>query len=223
MITCEERAMERILSLGFCDTAIPISIRQSVTGHAEICVLPSLKKTALEFEKLFSGNLFSKQAHLWLYQRVRPFMHSLGYHDNRQSRKITKIFTRPLGKEGLDSSGSVILTEPMKNITTADLPSLLEFGHTVAAVVQNDTVVCVAYTNLPPEGDAVEIGVECAPEYRNRGFARSALSALIAELERSGITPVYVCSVSNRASLRLAISLGFELEATEYNYVFRRN
>ena len=223
MVICEERAMERILSLGFCDTAIPISVRQDLGKEAEICTLPSLKKTALKFEKLFREDYFSPDAHAWLRENVRPFMHSIGYHDNKQSRKISVIMSRLSSSPDISKSNAVIISEPIKNLTTTDIPTLLEFGHIISAVIVDGCVVSTAYTDLPPDGEFVEVGVETAPSYRHEGYAKDALLTLIYELEALGKHPIYICSKSNKASLSLAKSCDFELEAMEYNYVFRRN
>ncbi len=222
MIICEHKAFERILSLGFCDTAIPVSVRQNVGEEVIITALPSLKNTVKAFQKLFEGRYFSKQAHAWLREKVRPFMYEIGYKDNRQSRKITQIMTRP-GHSSLPDGNCHILKSDMPNLTSADVSSLIEFGHIVAAKTLDNKIVSVAYTNLDPIGcSAVEIGVETASGYRQRGFAKDALCTLINELERMNISPIYVCSKTNRASIKLAESLNFETEAFEYNYVFRR-
>lgn len=222
MIICEEKAFEKILSLGFCDTAIPISVRQEPGCEAEITVLPSLKKVAQKFEKEYMGKYFAPEAHEFLRREVRPFMDSIGYHDNRQSRKISVIMTM---RENLRSTktDAVILASATDNKTTADIDSLIEFGHVVAAKIVDGSVVACAYTDLNPDGcKFVEIGVETAPEYRRRGYAKSTLQALITKLNELGIIPVYITSVNNKASLTLAKSLGFEADAFEYNYVFRR-
>lgn len=223
MIVYEEKAMERILSLGFCDTAIPIAIREYSGEEAEICALPSLKRVAVEFEKKFSNDYFSRDAHTWLREKVRPIMHRLGYHDNRQSRRITNIYSLDSDFAFTCTGDAERLLEEMKNLTTTDIHSMLEFGHIVCVVLRDNAIVCTAYTNLPPDGDEVEIGVETAPAYRKQGYARDALSRLITELAKLDIRPIYACSESNRASLRLAHSLGFTLEAREYDYIFRRD
>lgn len=222
MIICEERAFERILSLGFCDTAIPISIRKEVSGEAYITVLPSLKKAARDFEKKFAHDYFSTGAHEWLRSSIRPFMFSIGYEDNRQSRKITEIMSRK-NKIPLEHNDCDILKTNMPNLTSADVSSLVEFGHIVSAKIIDGRIVSVAYTNLnPTDCSAVEIGVETAPGYRRCGYAKRVLSTLINELENMDIAPIYVTSKNNYASIKLAKSIGFECEALEYNYVFRR-
>ncbi len=222
MIICEEKAFERILSLGFCDTAIPITIREDIGRDAEITVLPSLKKVAQKLEKQFGGKFFDIETHNFLRHEIRPFMDSIGYLDNRQSRKITVIMTRD-NSITLPCSESVILDAPIKNNTTADIESLIEFGHIVAAKIVDGAVVACAYTDLNPQGcEYVEIGVETAHAYRHKGYAKSVLQTLISRLNELDIKPVYITSAHNKASLKLAKSLGFEAEAFEYNYVFRR-
>lgn len=222
MIICEEKAFERILSLGFCDTAIPITIRQEIGRDAEITVLPSLKKAAQKLEKQFGGKYFTPKVHEFLRCEVRPFMDSIGYYDNRQSRRITAIMTQAENTKVIPSD-AVILDTPMKNNTTADIDSLLEFGHIISAKIIDGAIVAVAYTDLNPAGcEFVEIGVETAPGYRRRGYAKSVLQNLINRLYDLNIKPVYITSTHNKASLKLAKSLGFMTDAFEYNYVFRR-
>lgn len=224
MIYTEEKALERILSLGFCDTAIPISIRKENGTEAEITVLPSLKKVAASFEKEFRDNLFSKEAHAYLREKVRPFMDTIGYLDNRQSRKISLIMTLD-NCEVPTSTKAVLLTDTQdytKNLTTAPVRDLLELGHLVCAVLEESNIVCVAYTNIPPSASLVEVGVETAPSYRRRGYAKDCVSALIGELAKNDIKPIYYTSASNSASIKLAKSIGFTTEAVEYDYVFRR-
>ena len=223
MVICEERAFERILACGFCDTAIPVSIRQENGSLPCITVLPSLKKTAVRFEKQFSDDCFSKAAHQWLRDNIRAFMDSIGFKDNRQSRKISLIMERTGNKrECAVSSDAVLIQSSYGNITGADIDSLLEFGHIVCGVITDGKIVSVAYTDLKPLGKSVEVGIETAVPYRNRGFAKASLSKLTSVLESRGIAPIYICSENNTASLKTAFSCGYSVCAREYNYVFRR-
>ncbi len=224
MIITEEKALERILSYGFCDTAIPISIRQSFDSEPEITVLPSIKKVAVNLERNFCDRLFSKEAHNFLRKNIRPFMDSIGFLDNRQSRKISLVMSRcesviPASRQAIRLTDISMYS---KNLTTAPIRDLIELGHIVCVVVIDSNIVSVAYTDLAPEGKAVEVGVETAPAYRGQGYAKDALKKLICELNDIEVEPIYVCSKSNTASVKLSKSLGFKTEAIEYNYVFRR-
>lgn len=54
-----------------------------------------------------------------------------------------------------------------------------------------------------------EVTVYTNPQYRNRGWGRSVVSALVSDLLQSGKTPLYEVSPQNEASLNLAQALGF--------------
>jgi ribosomal protein S18 acetylase RimI-like enzyme len=54
-----------------------------------------------------------------------------------------------------------------------------------------------------------EIFVHTDPETRDRGYGRSVVSGLCAELLSEGLTPLYHVEPDNEASLRLAQGLGF--------------
>ncbi|MFW6096607.1 MAG: GNAT family N-acetyltransferase [Chloroflexota bacterium] len=54
-----------------------------------------------------------------------------------------------------------------------------------------------------------EVTVHTNPQYRQRGWGRSVVSALVRDLLESGKTPLYEVSPQNEASLNLAQSLGF--------------
>lgn len=54
-----------------------------------------------------------------------------------------------------------------------------------------------------------EISVNTASQYRQRGWGRSVVSALVQHLLASGRTPLYVASEQNQASIKLAQGVGF--------------
>lgn len=228
MIIYEDKSFERILFSGFCDTAIPFSVRINSDGEVIISTLPSLKKLAQTFEKRFNSSPLSRDAHEFLRENLRPFMFEHGFCDNRASRKIVDIYTLEVPPtDNASSAQTMKLTSEdigkYTNMTSAPLCDLTAFGHTVFAVVSSGKIVAVAYTDLNPDGtSAVEIGVETAVAHRYLGYAKAVCKALISELLQSGVEPIYITSRSNRASKMLAKSLGFKLSESEYNYVFRR-
>lgn len=54
-----------------------------------------------------------------------------------------------------------------------------------------------------------ELAVATEPRFQRRGLARAVVSALISELLKSDRTPLFIASVNNTASNRLAMSFGF--------------
>lgn len=55
-----------------------------------------------------------------------------------------------------------------------------------------------------------DISIDTLPDYRRNGYARETVSFMINYMAGTGKSPVYGCTDSNRASLELAKSLGFE-------------
>jgi predicted GNAT family acetyltransferase len=62
-------------------------------------------------------------------------------------------------------------------------------------------------------GVIAHISVITHPDYRGRGFARSAVAHIAARALASGLLPQYRTLESNRPSLRVGESLGFHLYA----------
>ena len=56
----------------------------------------------------------------------------------------------------------------------------------------------------------LELGIETRKEYRGRGFAKQICAALIDYCLEHGYEPIWSCSLENRGSYHLAMSLGFE-------------
>lgn len=54
-----------------------------------------------------------------------------------------------------------------------------------------------------------EVTVYTNPQYRQRGWGRSVVAALVQDLLESGQTPLYEVSQENEASIKLARSVGF--------------
>jgi len=64
---------------------------------------------------------------------------------------------------------------------------------------------------------AVEAGVETAPAYRGRGFARQATARWAEAIYAAGMRPLYSTSWGNTASLRIAAALAAERYAVDYS------
>lgn len=60
----------------------------------------------------------------------------------------------------------------------------------------------------------VDIGVETAEDCRGRGLGRAAAYAMAQEILRRGKTPTWGCDTMNKASMKLALSVGFRIVGT---------
>ncbi|MBI3947266.1 MAG: GNAT family N-acetyltransferase [Armatimonadetes bacterium] len=81
----------------------------------------------------------------------------------------------------------------------------------VYGVIIDGRIASVAYAHRTGimEGTVADIGVETAPAYRRRGYARTAVSAVVAHVAQQGGEARYACGAGNLASAATARSVGF--------------
>jgi len=81
----------------------------------------------------------------------------------------------------------------------------------VYGAVADGRVVSVAYAHRSGfmEHQVADLGVETAPAYRRRGYARAVVSAVVEHITRTGGEAVYCCAPDNLASAATARSVGF--------------
>ena len=84
--------------------------------------------------------------------------------------------------------------------------------------VTKDRVACIC-TSEYVSTDKCGIGIETVQEYRNKGLATIAASALVQHCQHKGITPYWETNVENLASKRVAAKVGFVKELAYPMYV----
>ncbi len=89
------------------------------------------------------------------------------------------------------------------------------------AVVEADGVPAAIAFVAFRMGDDAEVGIETVPGFRRRGLARVACAALVEDLVRRGLVPVWSCREDNAGSTRLAESLGFAVSRRHPYYELR--
>ncbi|MHB0858790.1 MAG: GNAT family N-acetyltransferase, partial [Anaerolineae bacterium] len=80
----------------------------------------------------------------------------------------------------------------------------------VCGVVAEERVAAVAYAHRSGlmEDAVADLGVETAPAYRRRGYARTASAAVAQEMARNGGEALYHCAAANHASAATAAGGG---------------
>lgn len=229
----EDDGAERLVLDGEFDIAIPFSITCD-GGEPRIGVFPSQRSGAEEFLRLFGDsedNIFSERAIGWARRRFEPFLNENGFvlcEDNDDYFLEYRI-TNPDSRFILD--GTLRLDGPitLENLTGYDFDAMIQNGHICYATVADGRIVSAACTNYScaltaDEGDEreIEIGVETAPEYRNRGYGLSCAAALSSGLAARGYAVLYECESRNAASIALVNRLGGELFARNFCVVGAR-
>lgn len=105
-------------------------------------------------------------------------------------------------------------------------PSLVTMNTTDCAArgaycIENEAgeICAIASVNrVSGAAHCVEIGVECAPAYRRRGYASSCVAALSRDLTREGKTVLYQHYHTNRGSAAVAKRVGFTVAGRFFAY-----
>lgn len=94
-----------------------------------------------------------------------------------------------------------------------ELPSHCFPNGLVYGVIEDGVVATVAYAHRTGfmEDRVAELGVATAPAYRGRGFAKTAVSAVVEHITRKGGEARYCCRPRNHASIATARAVGFVL------------
>ncbi len=112
----------------------------------------------------------------------------------------------------LDSSEVLVPDGEYDSLIEIDVEAI-EAGYLCFATVLDGNIVSVATENSYRKDETtVNIGVETAEEYKNRGYGASNVAALTYYLLDTGMTVEYTVDNENEVSIRLAERVGFNLD-----------
>ncbi len=88
---------------------------------------------------------------------------------------------------------------------------LCSLGYCFAKIVDDKAVCIVDAPGMPYMRDLVqEIGINTLPEYRNRGYGKDVACSCLRKIVADGKSPLWSCRFDNKASERIAYSIGFK-------------
>lgn len=118
------------------------------------------------------------------------------------------VFEQPI----VPPAEPILLTAETLSVLEEHLPDWLDlsFDASPYVILNSGSAVAICYSSRVGER-VCEAGVETAPAFRNRGYARAVVRAWAAAIQASGRTPLYSTSWMNRASQALAQGLGLRL------------
>jgi len=215
----EEAPLSRHLNI-----IVPVSF--ACVGDAVIAsAYPSARSVmTAHFEKYRSADaLFSDAAFAALDTALRPYLAAWGYKPSafwaRYGISLVQDDAAAVDVSAI-LCGTVRMTEAMcgmKNHTSMKSDDCIRrgaFAHTV-----NGEIVCMASVNRVSEVEhCVEIGVECAKDWRRCGFARSCVAALARALCEEGQIVLYRHYHTNTGSAAVARSVGFRPVGRFFSY-----
>lgn len=224
----EDEYGEESADCGELNIAIPFRVCMKVGEDPEICVFPSLLKTAKEFgEKFEPDEMFGRAAMEWIRKKVTHFMLERMYApvDDGQDCFLNYKLEKTNSEFILPSTRILTELNGLENLTEVDLEAMNEFGHICFGTVIDGKIVSCACTNYPFDSEddcGMEIGVETNENFRNNGFALSNCAALAQFIIEQGSYVLYECESSNLPSIKLIERLCGEKIAKNFCIVASR-
>jgi len=164
----------------------------------------------------YRDTLFSDRSLTSLHRALIPYLTEWGYRPSPFYLRygIACLFgpTTPVPTEQSPAPAQLCrLGEQhlrLRNLTSMKISDCVARG--AFGCVEDGAICAVAAVNSSSDAEhCVEIGVECAPDYRRRGFALASVRALTDMLTAEGKTVLYRYYVTNTASAAVAARAGF--------------
>lgn len=206
------------------NAVVPVSF-SCVGEHMLVSAYPSVRSVILaHFEKYRSRDaLFAEDAFASLDSALRPHLAAWGYKPcmfpSRYGISLVQDTADAIPVQSI-LDGTKRLTEalfPLKNLTSMKPEDCAVRGS--YAQIADGQIVCIASVNRVSGTErCVEIGVECAPAYRRRGYAASCVCALTRDLCAAGQVVLYRHYHTNVGSAAVAEAAGFRPVGRFFSY-----
>ena len=203
---------------------VPVSFA-CVGERMIVSAYPSVRSAIdAHFEKYRSPDaLFSAEAFAALDRALRPHLAAWGYKPamfpSRYGISLVQDDASAVSSDCI-LSDTVCVTDAlcqMKNLTSMKPADCAARG--AYAQIADGQIVCIASVNRVSDLErCVEIGVECAPDYRRRGYAASCVRALTRDLCEGGNVVLYRHYHTNIGSAAVARAAGFRPVGRFFSY-----
>lgn len=232
MIRLEDYKLEREVMDKRLHIALPFDMTIYENASTEetridLLVYSFCETIAKEFLHRFAGDPLGDEAARWLREQINPFME--GYETADTDCHYLEFHTYDLPcRETAPAQFTMTLTP--EDYANAD-PSIeldafeIEEDNPddgMALVRENGKIIAFAAVNDVQEDALIEINVECAPEYRRRGYGLACTACLTRHFNAMGKGVKYICDTDNIASMQLARKAGFDLISTRFPLVYYR-
>lgn len=185
-------------------------------GSAAVSVTPGASSVVLDFLEctpLLTQNPFEQETLDGLAAQISQVRTQTGLHSSTRAyeslvfacnaeilRRYHQGDCRRLRDETIPPAEGI-------NLPTHCFPDGIVYG-----IIEDEQVVSVAYAHRSGkmEGQVADLGVETATAYRQRGYAKTVVSAVTAHMTSMGGEAVYTCNPSNQASISTATSVGYK-------------
>ena len=205
---------------------VPVSLWLPENGELEITAYKNVWDICEEYEAAHGFDPFEADALEELCNKVEPVASDMGYTmDRKGNRTVLEFSLSEMNDIVKTNAENAIVIQSYKDVSDHPClclhkPETAEDGFDACAVVVCDNAVCaVAGINDFSDDDSYEIYVETTKDYRGRGYASAAVSALAEYLISKGCTISYKCGSDNAASIAVAKKLGMKLDGCRFDAV----
>ena len=206
----------------YSGVAIPFEATK-IGETAVLRVCGELADMAQEFARLFCGDETSEEAEAWITKSAAPILQKAGLIPSGECGRLRVLEFDPSRPHRADTS-NVAAFDPhsgFENLTTFELDAYYRIGLPCYVAIHDGKIVSAAVQSPGGEDDEVaEIGVETAPDYEGRGYARGCVRALATELHRRGMRVVYIAQEICPASIAVAHAAGFTEHGSILQLIF---
>ena len=226
MVDAEDREFEEdIINSGY-HIAVPVQIEKKSSGALRIIAYSFVMEKAREFEAKFGDDPFTCDALAFLENEIAPVMHEMDFSTEHATERVFREYRC----ESADTSKIIPGCELIDTLDGEEWEESLELdafeldpGNPIdrmAVVRDGGKIVCYAGLDDVCENDGLlEVTVECAEEYRRRGYGTACVARLTDYLLSIGERVKYVCEDDNENSKLTAASAGYVLFKTVLPYV----
>ncbi len=230
-VKIEDSEFSEAVKNGEYDIAVPIQVSVGKNGDKEILSYDFCKNVAEEFSIKHVNDPFSTEAVDFLKSKLETIMAEYGYYYPINNCRISCEYrcTDPAELEMRKKCEIISSTEGLKyhhDLSLDEVVMTPDYEADRLAVIKDDDVI-IAYAGLnsieDDEDMSLEIYVECAPEYREKGYGSACAAELSSYLISLGEKVKYVCYSDNTASKRTAEKAGFEYQRSVMSFVCFKN
>lgn len=229
MVVLEDSELEEYVLGEKTDIIVPVDIFVPEGGGEPVMTSYSCCADFVRtFDALYGDDPLSKEAYAFLDAKMSPFVRQLGYYADKKAHSPVIEYRFTKNDASLDS----LILDGTRLFSSADETDGLDIltlhgidvdpddeDDAAAGFVRDGKIVACASINDFFEDGAPEINVECAKEYRRRGYGTSCTAMLVSHLTSRGYDVLYKCRESNKASAAIAEKVGFHKCGRRLSYV----
>jgi len=226
MVDAEDREFEDdILSSGY-HIAVPVQIEKKASGELRIIAYSFMLEKARRFEESFGADPFTHDALAFLEKEMAPVMREMEFDTGHATERVFREYRCT----AVNRDAMLDECELLDSLDGVDYEESLELDafalektnkiDRMAVIRDGQKVVCYAGLDDVCENDGLlEVTVECAEEYRRRGYGAACVAKLTEYLLSLGERVKYVCDDDNENSKKTAVRAGYTLYKTVLPYV----